>query len=136
MSATLRLPRDRVALLQVRLRCDEGDRGSLEIKSTFDKSERMEHRTDEAISFTHDDLVIIRNRRESPCRIALESIALGSGESLYCRPSRQGAFRLLARECSSVHSTRSIRLGGGESLVIQSSRWRPNLSRGSYSGPV
>lgn len=125
-----------VALIQVRLVCKEADRGSLHVKSTFDATEKMEHRTDESISFTDDDLVIIKNCRESACVIGLETIRLSDGSRIVCRPSRQGSFVLTSRVASEVRCARKIALGGGESLVMSSSQWKPSLKRGNYSGPV
>lgn len=125
-----------ISLLQVRLICKEGDRGSLHVKSTFDATEKMEHRTDESISFTDDDLVVIKNCREAPCTIGLESIRLPDAGRIICRPSRQGSFTLTSKVASEIRCKRVVKLGGGESLVMQSSQWKPSLKRGSYSGPV
>lgn len=126
----------RIALNQVRLRCTDADRGSLEVKSTFDRTERMEHRTDEAISFTDDDLVIIKNRRESPCTITLETIRVPNSAGIVCRPSRQGSFQLRSREDSEIATKRTVTLGGGEALTISSSVWRPRQRGGTYTGAV
>lgn len=127
---------DRIEMIQVRLKCDDGDRGSLEVKSTFDRTERMEHRTDETVSFTDRDLVIIKNRRESPCEILLETVRLRPGTRLVCRPSRASAFTLTHRQASEIAYSRKIRLGGGESLVMQSSSWHPSAARSHYHGTV
>lgn len=127
---------DLVSLIQVRLVCKEADRGSLHVKSTFDKTERLEHRTDEAISFTDDDLVIIKNCREAPCKIELETVRLPDAGRIVCRPTRSSAFTLASPVASEIRSKHSLSLGGGESLVMQSSRWKPSARRGSYSGPM
>lgn len=127
---------EQVSLIQVRLVCKEGDRGSLHVKSTFDTTEKMEHRTDESISFTDDDLVIIKNCRESKCEIALETIRLPDAGRIVCRPSRQGSFVLTSKVVSEVRYQRKVCLGGGESIVMQSSRWRASTKRGAYSGPM
>jgi hypothetical protein len=127
---------ERIELIQMRLVAKDGDRGSLHVKSTFDKTEKMEHRTDESISFTDDDLVIIKNCRESPCEITLETIRLPLPHRIVCRPSRSSAFTLVHKDVSEVRSAHTFRLGGGESLVCQSSQWKPNRLRGSYSGPM
>lgn len=127
---------ERIALLQVRLVCKEADRGSLHVKSTFDKTEKLEHRTDEAISFTDDDLVIIKNCRESPCRIELETVRMPDASRIVCRPSRSSAFTLTSKVASEIRCKRAIALGGGESLVMQSESWKPSAKRGNYHGAV
>lgn len=127
---------ERISLLQVRLVCKEADRGSLHVKSTFDRTEKLEHRTDESISFTDDDLVIIKNCRESKCEIKLETIRLNDASRIVCRPSRQSSFVLTSRVASEIRCSRKIALGGGESLVMSSSQWKSSLKRGNYSGPV
>ena len=127
---------ERVELIQMRLKCKDGDRGSLHVKSTFDATEKMEHRTDESISFTDDDLVIIKNCRESPCEITLETIRLPLSSRIVCRPSRAGTFTLVHKDVSEVRFSRTLALGGGESIVCQSSQWKANRLRGAYSGPM
>lgn len=126
----------RVELIQMRLVCKDADRGSLHVKSSFDKTEKMEHRTDESISFTDDDLVIIKNCRESPCEITLEVIRLPLASRLICSPSRQSAFTLVHRDVSEIRYRKTIRLGGGESLPCRTTQWKSNRLRGSYAGPM
>ena len=126
----------RVELLQMRLLCKEGDRGSLHVKSTFDKTERMEHRTDESISFTDDDLVVIKNCRESPCEITLEAIRMPDAGRILCSPSRQSAFMLTSKVASEIRYTRTLKVGGGESVVCRSAQWVTNRKRGNFHGTL
>lgn len=125
-----------VELNQIRLVCNDADRGSLHVKSTFEKTERMEHRTDESISFPDDHIVIIKNMRESKCVIRLESIRLGEGKYFIVRPSRQPVKKILSKRMSEIGTSCALALGGGESVVIFSSAWTPQTGIGSNVGAV
>ena len=125
-----------VELNQIRLVCNDADRGSLHVKSTFDNTQKMEHRTDESISFPDDHIVIIKNMRESKCIIRLESIRLGEGKYFIIRPSRQPVKKLFTKRESEIRSSIAIALGGGESIVIQSSAWRSPQHGGVSVGAV
>ena len=125
-----------VELNQIRFVCNDADRGSLKVLSSFDKSEVMEHRTDESISFPDDHIVVVKNRRESTCVIRLETIRLSSGKRFILAPSRQCTKQLLSKHDSEVNTSIAIALGGGESVTIRSSAWRPHKGLGANVGGV
>lgn len=127
---------DRIALNQIRLVCNEADRGSLHVKSSFDATQKMEHRTDEAISFPDDHLVVIKNAREHACMIRLESVRLESGKRFIVKPSRQATRSLWSKQDSEVRTTLALVLGGGESVVIHSSAFQTGKGLGHNIGGV
>jgi hypothetical protein len=127
---------DRITLNQIRLVCNEADRGSLKILSTFDKSETMEHKTDESIAFPDDHIVVIKNRRECACVVRLESIRLESGKRFVLATSRQMTRTLKSKLDSEVDTSCAIALGGGEALTIRTSAWRAPTGMGANVGPV
>lgn len=118
-------------LCQIRLICKEGDRGSLHVKSNLDSTYQLDHRTDEAISFTDQDLVAIQNKRESPCQITLQSVRLPDGRFAILRPGRQPHQKLFSREDSISRSELKLTLGGGETLMLHTSLWAPRAGSGA-----
>jgi hypothetical protein len=127
---------ERVELNQLRLVCREGDRGSLHVKSTLDSTYKLDERTDESISFTDNDLVVIKNVRESKCRVGFETIRLPRAARMVLRPSRQAALTLTSREDSEIRCKAVIELGGGESITISTSNFIARTGASSYKGTV
>ena len=117
-------------LNRIRLTCREGDRASLHVKSNLDSTYKMEHRTDEDISFTDEDVVAIQNKRESDCTVTLEAIRAPDGRRLL-RPSRQAHISLTDPEVSKVRSTYTLTLGGGETCVLTSSEFKGRTGGGA-----
>lgn len=109
----------------VRLKCKEGDPGSLVIRSTLAPSVRLDRKTDERIDFTDSDLIVICNKRSDPCKVTLSeyTIKRGNGSKLVCQPSRQRTFVLAVDSEQEV----DIILGGDETLVLRSDAWRASL---------
>ncbi len=127
---------ERITLNQIRLVCNEADRHSLHVKSSFDRTEKMEHRTDESISFPDDHIVVIKNCRESKCVIRLETIRLPSGKRFIVRPSRQHTRTLWSKADSEVNAKTAIALGGGESIAITSSAFTSQKGIGHNVGAL
>ena len=119
------------ALNRVRLICTEADRGSLQVKSNLDSTYVLEHRTDEDICFTDDDLVAIQNKRGDHCRITLEIIRLPEGRRAVLRPSRQAHRTLLDPEVSPIRARTHLVLGGGETCMLHSSEWKGKIGGGA-----
>jgi len=124
-------PRPAFALNQIRFVCNDSDRKGLHIKSTLDATYRLEGKTDESISWSDNDLIVIKNVLERPCEILLESIRLMEGRRAILRPSRQGAFTLVDKQLSSVRNERELTLGPGESCTLTSSAWLPQGGAGA-----
>lgn len=118
-------------LNRIRLKCTEGDRGSIHVKSNINSTYQMEHRTDEDICFTDQDVVAIQNKRDSPCRITLEAIQLPDGRRALLRPSRQAHLSLTDPKVSSIRNRVEIRLGGGETCVLTSSEFKGQVGGGA-----
>jgi hypothetical protein len=118
-------------LNRVRLTCIEGDRGSIQVKSTLDSTYKMEHRTDDDICFTDDDMVVIQNKRESRCNLTLAVIRAPDGRRVVLRPSRQSHIVLVDPEVSTVRHQHTLQLGGGESCVMTSSEFKGKAGGGA-----
>lgn len=118
-------------LNRVRLTCTEGDRGSLHVKSNVDSTYKMEHQTDDDISFTDEDVVVIQNKRESPCTLTLEAIRMPDGRRAVLRPSRQPHITLTDPEVSHIRHQHTLTLGGGESCVLTSSEFKGKTGGGA-----
>lgn len=127
---------DRIELNQIRLVCNASDRGAIKVLSSFDKSEVMEHKTDESISFPDDHIVVIKNRRESACVVRLETIRLGSGKRFILQTSRQATRTLKSKHDSEIGTTVAIALGGGEALTIRTNLWRAPTGHGANVGSL
>lgn len=124
-------PERPIALSKIRLICTEGDRASLHIKSTLDNTYKLDHKTDEDLSFTDDDLIAIKNQRESPCKITLKVIELHGGRRAILSPSRGVAVALLDPSVSQLRSECVLTLGGGETCMLRTSLWQPKVGVGS-----
>lgn len=122
-------------LNRIRLLCSEGDRGSIHVKSNIDSTYQLEHRTDEDICFTDEDVVVIQNKREDPCTLTFEAIRLPDGRRALFRPSRQAHVNIVDPEVSPIHKSITLRLGGTESCVLTSSEFVGRTGGGSI-GPV
>lgn len=122
---------NRVVLNQLRLICDDSDRRGLHVKSNIDRTEKLDGKTDESLSFTDGDLVILQNKLERPCTLILESIRLPEGRRAVLKPSRQRHQTLCGKEVSEVRSITELVLGAGESCVIHSSEWMPQQGGGA-----
>lgn len=118
-------------LNRVRLICNEGDKGSLHVKSNLDSTYKLDHRTDEDICFTDEDVVAIQNKRESPCTIIIEAIRLPDGRRAMLRPSRQPHISLVDPELSEIRNHCTLTLGGGETCMLTSSQFTPKISGGA-----
>lgn len=118
-------------LNRVRLTCKEGDRGSIHVKSNVDSTYKMEHRTDDDICYTDEDIVIIQNKRESTCEITISVIRAPDGRRAVLRPSRQSHITLTDPEVSNIRYTKTLSLGGGESCVLTSSEFKGKVSGGA-----
>ena len=118
-------------LNRIRLVCREGDRASLHVKSNLDSTYKMEHRTDEDISFTDEDVVAIQNKRGTACSITLETIRAPDGRRILLRPSRQPHISLTDPEVSKIRSTYTLTLGGGETCVLTSSEFKGRSGGGA-----
>jgi hypothetical protein len=122
------------ALSKVRLTCGEADRGSLHVKSTCGPTVKLETKTDEDIAFSDQDLVIIKNCRESPCTLKFRALELPEGRQAIFRPSRQATQKIYDSRVSEVRSEYTVTLGGWEALVIVTSEWV--AGRGQGAGAV
>lgn len=112
-------------LLAVRLKCVEADKGSLSVMSTIDQTYRLDTRSDELVRFTSEDVVVIKNRREDPCKVEFVGDTVPSRVVL--RPSRQAqsAYTLRAGE------TLEFIMGGGETITLTADSWIPQTGRGA-----
>ncbi len=117
-------------LNRIRIVCRAGDRNAIHIKSNLDSTHKLEHRTDEDICFTDQDVVAIQNKRESRCLITLEAIRLPDGRRALLRPSRQAHLALRDPEVSKIHARAQLVLGGGESCVLTSSEFKGGIGSG------
>lgn len=120
----------RVKLNQIRFVCNDGDRKGIHVKSTLDSTYKLDGKTDESISWTDDDLIVIKNVMERPVEILLESIRLPEGRKAIFRPARQGAFTLLDKSQSELRAERSLTLGPQEACTLHSSEWISKLGNG------
>lgn len=120
----------KTTLNQIRFVCNDSDRKGIHIKSTLDNTYKLDGRTDESISWTDGDLIVIKNCMEQPCEILLESIRLPEGRRAVFRPSRQSAFTLVDKEVSETRSEKEFKLGPGESCTLTSSAWLPQGGEG------
>ena len=121
----------RVVLNQLRLLCDGSDRKGLHVKSNIDRTEMLDGKTDESLSFTDGDLVILQNKLERECSVILEAIKLPEGRRAVLKPSRQRHQTLCDKNVSEVRSIVELTLGAGESCVIHSSEWTPQREGGA-----
>lgn len=112
-------------LLAVRLKCADGDKGSLSVASTIDITFRMDTRTDELMRFTSHDVVVVKNRREDPCKVEFVGDTIPSRVVL--RPSRQAQSAYTLRQ----GETLEFIMGGGESITLTSDAWMPQTGRGA-----
>lgn len=108
----------------VRFTCTEGDKGSISIRSTLDKSYRLDHRTDEEISFSDEDIVVIKNHREDPCQVKFQGSRLKEGKRAILRSSRRGTQTVRQGE------ELSYIMAGGEVITMMSDEWRAKLGPG------
>jgi hypothetical protein len=118
-------------LNRIRLTCHIGDKHALHVKSNIDSTYKLDHKTDDDICFTDEDVVCIQNKRESRCVIALEVIRLPDGRRAVLRPSRQAHQTLLDPEVSKIRSTTKLVLGGGESCMLTSSEFKGRVGGGA-----
>jgi hypothetical protein len=118
-------------LNRIRILCAEGDKGSIHVKSNIDSTYQLDHKTDEDICFTDQDVVAIQNKRHDPCRITLEAIRLPDGRRALLRPSRQAHVHLVDPEVSLIRNRIDIVLGGGESCVLTSSEFKGQVGGGA-----
>lgn len=121
----------KIAMNQIRFVCNDSDRKGIHIKSTLDETYKLDGKNDESISFTDEDLIVIKNCMDRPCELLLESIRLPEGRRAVFRPSRQSAFQLLSKEVSEVRSEKGLTLGPGESCTLTSSAWQPARGGGA-----
>lgn len=119
-----------IALNQLRLICDGSDRAGLHVKSNIDRTEKLDGKTDESLSFTDGDLVILQNKLERECSVILEAIRLPEGRRAVLKPSRQRHQTLCDKAVSELRSVVELTLGAGESCVIHSSQWTPQQGNG------
>lgn len=124
-------PERPVTLSRIRLICTEGDRASLHIKSTLDNTYKLDHKTDEDLAFTDEDLIAIKNQRQSPCKITLKVIELKNGRRALLTPSRGSAVTLLDPTVSQLRSECVITLGGGETCMMRTSLWEGKAGQGA-----
>lgn len=117
-------------LNQIRFVCNDGDKRGIHIKSNLDATHCLDSRTDESISWTDQDVVVIQNKLERACEILLESIRLPEGRRAIFKPSRQASFVLVDKQVSHLRSERELILGPGESCVLTSSCWTPQGGTG------
>lgn len=121
----------KVALSRIRLTCSVDDRKSLQVKSTCGPTQKLDTKTDEDIAFTDRDLVIIKNCGEECCALRFKALELPEGRRAIFRPSRQGAQTLYDSRVSEIRSECSLKLGGGEALVIVTSEWVAGRGQGA-----
>lgn len=122
--------RQDVRLNQIRFVCNDGDKSGIHVKSNLDETHRLDAHTDEAISWTDNDLVIIQNKLERRVEILLEAIRLPEGRQAILKPSRQGTLKLVDKTISRVKSEANLVLGPGESCTLTSSCWTPGTGNG------
>jgi hypothetical protein len=120
-----------IELNQIRFVCNDGDRKGIHVKSSLEHTYKLDGRTDESISFTDEDLVVIKNCLERPCELLLEAVRLPAGRQAIFKPSRQPTFKLVSPQLSSVRCERELTLGAGESCVLRSSAWSPQGGPGA-----
>lgn len=120
-----------IALNRIRFVCNDSDRRGIHIKSTLDETYRLDGKTDEAIAFTDDDVIVIQNKLERACEILLETIRLPDGRRAIFRPSRGPSFTLLDKEVSEVRAEKDCVLGPGESMTLHTDRWEPRAGGGA-----
>lgn len=120
----------RVELNQVRFVCNDGDRKGIHVKSTLDNTYKLDSNTDESISFTDADLIVIKNVMDRPVEILLESIRLPQGRRAVFKPSRQATFTLSDKQVSATRAERELTLSAGESCTLHSSAWLPQGGAG------
>jgi hypothetical protein len=118
-------PATPIVLSQIRFVCNDGDRAGIHVKSNVDNTYKLDGRTDESISFTDGDLVVIQNKLERPCEILLEAIKLTDGRRAIVQPSRQATIAMTDKSVSSTRAELDLVLGPGESCTIRSSCWSP-----------
>lgn len=118
-------------LNRVRLICTEGDRGSIHVKSNIDSTYKLDHKTDEDICFTDQDVVAIQNKRHDPCIITIKAIRLPDGRRALLRPSRQAHRSIVDPEVSSIRHHVTLSLGGGETCVLTSSEFKGQMTGGA-----
>ena len=121
----------RVVLSQLRLICDGSDRKGLHVKSNIDRTEKLDGKTDESLSYTDRDLVVLQNKLERSCCIILEALRMPEGRLAVLKPSRQPHRTLCGKDVSEVRSIIELELGPGESCVIHSSEWVPQRGNGA-----
>lgn len=117
-------------LNQIRFVCNDGDRSGIHVKSNIDATHKLDTHTDESLSFTDADLVIIQNKLERRVEILLESIRLPEGRQAILKPARQATLKLVDKEVSLVRSSLALVLGPGESCTLHSSAWTPGTGNG------
>lgn len=121
----------RFALARVRLTCRQGDRGSLEVRSTCGATQKLEATTDEDLAFSDNDLIVIKNVRHDPCELKFRALELPDGRRAIFRPSRQGSQTIYDARVSELRAECTVKLGGGESLTIVTSEWIAGRGQGA-----
>lgn len=112
-----------VVLSKIRFRVDSGNRNAIHVKSTLDNSYKLDYKIDEDISFTDDDLIAIKNNAEDPCTLTFDAVDLKDGRRALLSPSRQQHLALVDPSISTLRSSVSLNLGGGETCMIRTSLW-------------
>lgn len=118
-------------LSRIRFVCNDSDRRGIHVKSTLDNTYRLDGKTDDAIAFTDDDVIVIQNKMEHACEILLETVRLPEGRRAIFRPSRGASFSLLDKEVSELRCERELTLGPGESMTLHTDRWEAQEGRGA-----
>ena len=117
-------------LNRIRLTCRIGDKNTIHVKSNLDATHKLDHRTDEDLCFTDQDVVCIQNKRESRALITLKAIRLPDGRRAVLRPSRQAHLTLTDPEVSKIRAQAQLVLGGGESCMLTSSEFKGGVGAG------
>lgn len=125
------MPPAGVMLNRIRFVCNDSDRQGIHVKSTLDATYKLDGKTDEAIAFTDDDMIVIQNKLERRVEILLETIRLPDGRRAIFRPSRAGSFTLVDKEVSEVRAEKDLVLGPGESMTLTTDRWVPQRTGGA-----
>lgn len=118
-------------LNRIRLICTEADRGSIQVKSNIDSTYTLDHRTDEDICFTDEDVVAIQNKRDDLCTLTLEAIRIPEGRRAILRPSRQPHRVLCDPEVSKMRYKTTLTLAGGETCILTSSEFKGRTGGGA-----
>lgn len=97
---------------QFRLTVLDGVYEALIIHSSIDRTHRLTGETDEMVLIGRDDLAVLKNYADRPCKLRLKGDSMTAGRTIF-RPSRQQSFTLYTgRE-------QEVTLGAGESMPIR-----------------